>query len=151
MTYRWDYRSSPYVRVGFWLLLLLAGFALAWAGKTEVKIYTAGEGQLEVDASRPRLFWVRLSQADLTKVQVGMPATIAWIAYPRAQFGLSQGRVQEITLADQDTNVAIALDSLVLKTANRIQPLQPGLSGTAQIILNRKKALELLWDWLRGH
>ncbi|MEY3400297.1 MAG: hypothetical protein RLZZ486_765, partial [Actinomycetota bacterium] len=44
----------------------------------------------------------------------------------------------------------IKLDSPVLKSQHLVQPLQPGLSGTVQIVLDRKQAIELLWDWVKG-
>jgi hypothetical protein len=150
MTHRWDYRSSPYVRMGFWLLLVLAGFALTWAGKTEVKVYTRAEGELAVDAKQGKVFRAELPESDLTKVQVGMPASIGWTAYPKAQYGLSQGRVWKITVADQSAVVLVALDSPVLTTNTQIQPLQAGLSGSVQIALDQKRALEMLWDWIKG-
>lgn len=151
MTHRWDYRTSPYVRIGFWTLLILAALALDRAGRTEVKVYTRGEGQLEVGSNHERLFRVQLPESDLTRLQVGMPAVIGWTAYPRAQYGVSQGSIEAITVADEHTNVAIKLDSPVLKTHHQVQPLQPGLSGTVQIVLDRKKATQLMWDWLKGY
>lgn len=148
MTHRWDYRSSPYVRMGFWLLLIVAGLALKQAGQTEVMVYTRGEGRLEVGTDR--LFKVKLPESDLAKVQVGMPAMIGWTAYPRAQYGLSQGSIQSISVSDEHTLVMIKLDSPVLKSQHLVQPLQPGLSGTVQIVLDRKQAIKLLWDWVKG-
>jgi hypothetical protein len=88
---------------------------------------------------------MRLRESDLAKVQVGMPALVNWVAYPKAQYGLSQGRVQG-TEVNQQIEAVVVLDSPTLDN----RTLQPGLSGSAQIVLSRKKAVDLLWEWLRG-
>lgn len=150
MTYRWDYHTSPYVRMGFWLLLVLGGLTLSWAGRTEVKVYTTGNGNLERADNGDWHFRMRLPETDATKIQLGVAATISWTAFPKAKYGTSQGRVRQMVIAQQQAQAIIVLESPLLKTPHQIQTLQPGLSGSVQIVLARKKALDLLWDWLKG-
>jgi hypothetical protein len=148
-THRWDYHTAPLIRVGFWSLLLLAGLGLNWAATSEVKVYTGGKGTLEQTQGQLR-FGFAIPNSDAAKVRLGMPVTIAWTDFPRTQYGTSQATLQQLNLDGPSPQVIAVLKNPLLKSTHHSQTLYAGLSGKAQILLEQRKALELLWAWLKG-
>jgi HlyD family secretion protein len=120
------------------------------AGATLAEVRPAGE---------PPVFRALVSERDRPKLRVGTEVEIVWNGYPREKYGASRGEVLSISVAATPTGssdgasgyvLEIGLESLRLVTPTGDQPLLEGLAGEARVISARRKALGLLWDWLRG-
>ncbi|WP_191555639.1 HlyD family secretion protein [Brevundimonas aurantiaca] len=91
-------------------------------------------------------------------VKVGQEATIAFDAFPYQRFGTAKGRVQAISkvvLSPQEANapfeirepvykVVIALDEQTMLARGAEHALQPGMTLSANIVLERQTFLEWL-------
>jgi HlyD family secretion protein len=113
----------------------------------------------------PLEFRAALPESERPKVRAGARAEISWNGFPRSQFGVTTGKVIAIspisstassrTGSGGSANAApsfelhIALDRLEIARSNGRRAV-PGLAGEVRVIANRKTALELAWDWLRG-
>jgi multidrug resistance efflux pump len=109
----------------------------------------------------PLEFRAALAESERPKVRAGARAEISWNGFPRSQYGVTSGKVIAISPSSSSTGsggsanaapsfeLRIALDTLEIAHSNGRRAV-PGLAGEVRVIANRKTALELAWDWLRG-
>lgn len=108
----------------------------------------------------PLEFRASLLESDRPKLRLDARAEISWNGFPRAQYGVTSGRVVGVapfsSLVQGSSPVfefRIAPDSFGLagdRAGQNPRRLLPGMAGEARVIAERKTALVLAWEWLRG-
>src|SRR5262249_13084212 len=129
---------------------------------TRLAVHGAGEtvqaGQTVAEiapASEPLVFEAMLSNSDIGRVKPGQRGLIKVDAYPYQRYGTL---APEVTWISPDTVTdpaggrayrVIVPPAAPAGSATRI-PLRLGLTATAEIVVARRRMIELLLDTLRG-
>jgi HlyD family secretion protein len=133
------------------------GRVLQTAGLRVGEVVSTGQslGQI-LPEDVPLVFRGYVIERERPKLREGAPAEVAWNAFPRQRFGLSQGTVTRISASTVLVNnipvfeVEVALASLELNSPEGTRQLLPGLAGEARVVAAERNVLNLLWDWIRG-
>jgi membrane fusion protein len=118
------------------------------------------EAQPNPDAEVSAQLW---ADADTTtKLRPGQEVQVKYAAFPFQTYGVFTGRVR--TLADRPAAVTtqqysaktlsypveVELKQQRISVANQLMPLRPGMTLTANILLERKTLFNWLWEPLTG-
>ena len=82
------------------------------------------------------------------KVKADQKVLIKLSAYPYNEFGMLEGKVDHISIVALDASYAleITLEKGLVTTANKQIPIQPKLTGIAEILTDNKNILERLFE-----
>ena len=104
----------------------------------------------------PLVVEVRLANKDIAFVEKGLPAKLKFDAFPYQDYGIVEGAVIDVS-PDAQVNkdsesfykVTIAPSKFEIWTKEKVVPLRPGLSATAEIITERRSILSFLFEPIR--
>lgn len=94
----------------------------------------------------------RIQQANLGRIKTGQRVLIKFKSYPFEQFGMVEGRIQqiaEIPLSDSTFRAIISLPNGLKTNAQRTLPFKNSLNATAEIITENRRVIERLFYELR--
>jgi membrane fusion protein len=155
--------------IRFWVsMMTLLGFTavgLGLATRVELPRITALSGQVEAPSTKAAGVSAKLwADANITgTLRPGQEVQVKYDAFPFQTYGVFEGRVKSVaqepvTLPSPQSAdgiplypVAVELKQQTIPTDSQMTPLRPGMTLTANIVLERKTLLNwLLQSLMRG-
>lgn len=147
-------RARP---VMFWLAALLLGSALAALPVVRVDLSVRGRGIVRADAAESNgggvVIEAFVRESDAWFIRTGERAVVQFDAYPAADWGSTDGVVEEVSAApvrvDTRAVFKVTVDSAqraMRLPDGRTGPLLEGMTASVRIVVNRKSLLQLIYE-----
>ena len=118
-------------------------------------IVTTNESVLKLVPAKRLEATVKISDADIGFIKVGMPASVAVASFPAGEFGFITGKVKSLGLdslpPSQETPTysfpaTITLDQQTVQSGEKILNLQSGMAISANIKLRSRPVISIVTD-----